>query len=888
MLHYAVKAQQLYVVEAMVSSKTKKINLNLQDRELLTPLQWSVLVPHANVDITLSLLKCNADWKVKTQDGRNVLDLAVLQPTTQLIQVLIQSIGPPLLEDFLTSALKMAISFQKKDHVLCLSKAIPDINTLVLAVLACAENDAASCADGLMVTHPEISKAVTQEWTLLLYLAKQAVKETYLELLSKHFSSSLLWEFQDSVSKKSALHVAVEAQNVVSTQWLLSHIPNPITAGKLKDVHGNTPLHMAAETNHSRLISLLIPYSESLPNFKKGWHPLHLAASLGHVQACTLLLQAYKNPNIQDDEGMTAMHVACSEGCSQLITALAKHGGDVNCKTLNGDTPLHFAANKPRVALILIQLGADVNSANAQCKTPLHIAVSLDSIQFLAILLQAPNLDPDRHDVNGNTGLHIAVLQNRPQAARFLLDRNASPFIINELGLTPAHLAVTLRAKELLPTFQMAINFVSTQKKTCLDYALEFNDLEMVELVKSLGGLTYSQLNPPSSSSVSKSSLNELEPSSNVNASQLSSLSQTHSLSSVVSEKQSKFGSVDLVSVYMKQQQGSLQDIISTTSPPTHSTVDTNLLMASQVPLPNSPTSTGKAFGSSQITHDVNTPINSNEATNEDLSSTLDLHYEEPDVQNLKIETSHSSLQYISVITEPNLFHILPNQIFEAPSNSKNQGNEIIPSSLPFQQKKEDPPPLDPLHLTKDTPATVPPPNPATLFPLKPRSNLHSSFTSNRPKLTHTTSFPMDWFQVAMPVPLPSIESVLKRPQSCFELQSMNLKKPIVTASDLQLLAHDLGVSEYLRDISSTHSMQTSESVLKVKLKTLEIEEASLLKQIAGMVDPLEKSEQVVYELPELMETKVAMPTKQVYLIHCEALCFKGGEIQNIKSVVMK
>lgn len=45
-----------------------------------------------------------------------------------------------------------------------------------------------------------------------------------------------------------------------------------------------------------------------------GLHPLHNAASFGHVDVVRLLLEADANPNTRDNWNYTALHEAASKG----------------------------------------------------------------------------------------------------------------------------------------------------------------------------------------------------------------------------------------------------------------------------------------------------------------------------------------------------------------------------------------------------------------------------------------------------------------------------------------------------------------------------------------------------------------------------------------------
>ena len=70
----------------------------------------------------------------------------------------------------------------------------------------------------------------------------------------------------------------------------------------------------------------------------------------------------------------------------KLINQQKAAGTDVNAKNEWGGTPLHFAATKEMVEL-LIAKGADVNAKNKYGSTPLHRAVSGGHKEIAEILI---------------------------------------------------------------------------------------------------------------------------------------------------------------------------------------------------------------------------------------------------------------------------------------------------------------------------------------------------------------------------------------------------------------------------------------------------------------------------------------------------------------------
>ena len=68
---------------------------------------------------------------------------------------------------------------------------------------------------------------------------------------------------------------------------------------------------------------------------------------------------------------MTLMHQAAHYNRPSLIPPMVGLGADVNAKSVNGMTPLHWACNDPAskpLALVLLGLGADVTIENVRVR----------------------------------------------------------------------------------------------------------------------------------------------------------------------------------------------------------------------------------------------------------------------------------------------------------------------------------------------------------------------------------------------------------------------------------------------------------------------------------------------------------------------------------------
>ena len=127
------------------------------------------------------------------------------------------------------------------------------------------------------------------------------------------------------------------------------------------------------------ILSLLVDYGANLMLTDAfGMSVLHHFAGGCDLDTLVILLENiggdinYRNEN----GGNTALHYIC---CSQtksvsIMRTLLKYGADPNIQNSNGNTPLHLCANRRLTKLIqlLIEYSADVNIQNNFGETPLH------------------------------------------------------------------------------------------------------------------------------------------------------------------------------------------------------------------------------------------------------------------------------------------------------------------------------------------------------------------------------------------------------------------------------------------------------------------------------------------------------------------------------------
>ena len=152
--------------------------------------------------------------------------------------------------------------------------------------------------------------------------------------------------------------------------------------------------------------------------------------------------------NSNFNHGKIPFHDVVITGDEIDVKRYLAYGVDVDTEDEDGKTPLQHAiqfAGKDRdnfdIIKILLKAGAQVNKpANIFGYTALHWAASniFTPVATVEILIKA-NANTEAKDMDGNTPLHVAAKNNRPDVIKGLLDAGAEKNAQNHYGYTPLH-----------------------------------------------------------------------------------------------------------------------------------------------------------------------------------------------------------------------------------------------------------------------------------------------------------------------------------------------------------------------------------------------------------------------------------------------------------------
>lgn len=162
--------------------------------------------------------------------------------------------------------------------------------------------------------------------------------------------------------------------------------------------------------------------------------PLHFAADRGYENLCHQLLNLGANPELFDDKGLSALHLACQqEAFLPCVRKLLNHGMKPDLHDTYGRTPAHeAAANDNLLCLKYLQSkGAELKLTDAQGRTAIFDAVSCDSIRCVHQLVES-GVSLHEVDIYGNSLLHIAMASQSEECLLKLLSVNLDAALVRE------------------------------------------------------------------------------------------------------------------------------------------------------------------------------------------------------------------------------------------------------------------------------------------------------------------------------------------------------------------------------------------------------------------------------------------------------------------------
>ncbi|HEY6345772.1 MAG TPA: ankyrin repeat domain-containing protein [Bryobacteraceae bacterium] len=144
------------------------------------------------------------------------------------------------------------------------------------------------------------------------------------------------------------------------------------------------------------------------------------AVSTGDKPAVRALLEQKADVNAKTPDGTSALHWAVRKNDLDTTELLLQAGADVTAQTRYGVTPLSLSATNGNGAIVekLLKAGASANSANPSGETALMTAARTGKVDAVRVLLDYGADVNARESVREQSALMWAVLENHPDVVK--------------------------------------------------------------------------------------------------------------------------------------------------------------------------------------------------------------------------------------------------------------------------------------------------------------------------------------------------------------------------------------------------------------------------------------------------------------------------------------
>lgn len=196
-------------------------------------------------------------------------------------------------------------------------------------------------------------------------------------------------------------------------------------------------------------------------NSDTGDSLIHTLAQ-SRLEEAAVFLAEFANLNHVNKAGLTPLHVAASQGLSNLTRALLEKGASPNMQSVVADlkSPLHYAveANSAEVIKAFIEHvqsaddtaeKVDFNLKNAFGDSPFSLALSMGYNELVPLLIKG-GADVNARNGQDMTLLHQAILKEDSKTAVFLLNHGADMNALTADQESPLQLAIHCRLPDVV------------------------------------------------------------------------------------------------------------------------------------------------------------------------------------------------------------------------------------------------------------------------------------------------------------------------------------------------------------------------------------------------------------------------------------------------------
>ena len=243
----------------------------------------------------------------------------------------------------------------------------------------------------------------------------------------------------------SPLYYAVQQESKYIVRCLVGSAANSSEYGK----EWLTPLHQLVKKRETELVRYLVEYAAEYNYDIGSTSPLFCFKLYRNLDIVQLLVKSGADVNYRTIDGFTSLHYAVQEENLGIVRFLVLSGADVNCRTIDGFTSLYYAVQKENLGIVrfLVKSGADVNYRTIDGFTSLYYAVQKGNLGIVRFLVKS-GADVNCRTIDGFILLHYAAQKEKLEPVQYLVEAGADVNDRDKNGLTSLHYAVQYKNLE--------------------------------------------------------------------------------------------------------------------------------------------------------------------------------------------------------------------------------------------------------------------------------------------------------------------------------------------------------------------------------------------------------------------------------------------------------
>ncbi|KAJ1535552.1 hypothetical protein HK096_002381 [Nowakowskiella sp. JEL0078] len=286
--------------------------------------------------------------------------------------------------------------------------------------------------------------------------------------------------------------------------------------------------HTEKAIRFRQILEILFTHNvdSSLEN-DEGISAMHIAVEANSADLMELLMENNVAIDMKNKERLTPLHQAVQYKAVHSVEALVKKVADINALDKKRYSPLHFAASSGNleIVVLLCENKADINAETASKETPLSLAALDGNIEIMEYLLkngadvngsysrpiiqaavgghkEAINLlyefkaDVNATDLEGNTALHKCNDNNKEEIVQLLIDLGANVNAISKSGIPPFFTVIQANL-EIFVRNGADLKIKSNSGQTVLDYVCEEESLDACKVLIEAGANVNTLFNSP-------------------------------------------------------------------------------------------------------------------------------------------------------------------------------------------------------------------------------------------------------------------------------------------------------------------------------------------------------------------------------------------------------